>query len=87
MMPIFVMIQPILRIIHQGLSNTCIVKKLKYIDNDWNFTGAVNENLGSYWTCIQGMDQKRWFAQEIYNQKKLQFKKLSDHALMMLSVS
>lgn len=64
-----------------------IVKKMKHIDDDWNFTGAINENLGSYWTCIQGMDQKRWFTQEIYNQKKLHFKKLSEKSVLSLGLS
>ena len=27
----------------------------------------VNEHLGSYWKCLGGMEQKRWYAQEIHN--------------------
>jgi hypothetical protein len=27
----------------------------------------VDEDLGNYWNCIGGMEQKRWYAQEIHN--------------------
>jgi len=31
----------------------------------------IDENLGSYWECLTGTDQKRWFTKECHLQKRL----------------
>ena len=36
-------------------------------DNDWNFLIDVDEQLGTYWTCLRGQDQKRWFVKEAHH--------------------
>jgi len=35
---------------------------IKGMDRDWNFTINIDENLGKYWECLPGMQQKRWFT-------------------------
>ena len=40
----------------------------KNFDINWDYTAAMNENLGMYWECLSGLEQKRWYAKEIHNQ-------------------
>ena len=40
-------------------------------DDDWTYKKFVNEQLGSYWECISGLDQKRWFTRETHHRKNL----------------
>lgn len=39
---------------------------------------CVDEKLGTYFNCIDGLQQKRWFAKETYLRNKLNIKTLSD---------
>lgn len=38
----------------------------------------VDENLGKYWQCISGQDQKRWFTKESHLRKQLNIRQLDD---------
>jgi hypothetical protein len=38
----------------------------------------VNENLDSYWMCLNGLEQKRWFTKELHLRKELNLKTMSD---------
>ena len=53
-----------------------IFKELEYCDFDWTFKYDYEENLGEYWSNIQGPEQKRWFAEELNLQKNLQIRTL-----------
>lgn len=44
----------------------------------------LNENLGNYFKCIQGIDQKRWYTKEIYQQKHLCIRQMPDQNLVLL---
>ena len=51
---------------------------------DWDYTEALNENLGMYWECLSGLEQKRWYAKEIHIQKNLNIQMLNDENLRRL---
>jgi len=38
----------------------------------------LNENLGNYWQCIIGQEQKRWFTKETHLRKELNIKQMDD---------
>ena len=38
----------------------------------------IDENLDSYWQCLPGQDQKRWFTKESHLRKQLNIKQLDD---------
>ena len=42
---------------------------------------VIDENLGMYWKNLNGIDQKIWYANEVYLRKKLGIKTLDDQAL------
>lgn len=48
---------------------------------------SVNENLGNFWNCISGIDQKKWYATELYHQKKLRLLTLNEDQMKCLSQS
>ena len=56
-------------------------KSVLHVDGDWNIVESINENLGCYWECLQGIYQKRWFTKELYNRKNLNKKTLEDFGL------
>ena len=41
----------------------------------------VNEGLPNYWNAISGIEQKLWYATEIYNRQHLKMQNISDDAL------
>ena len=51
---------------------------MSHFNDDWEFHGHVDENIGSYWECLSGIDQKRWVARELHIQKKLNLKSLDN---------
>lgn len=57
------------------------------MDRNLNMKVDIFEDLGNYWKCLSGMDQKRWFAKELYNRNKLNIKTLDDYNMSVLSVS
>jgi len=57
------------------------------MDFDCNLAVDVNENLGNYWMCLSGIDQKRWFTKEIYLRSELKFKTLDDYNTSLLSLA
>lgn len=57
------------------------------MDEDWNITFDVDENLGRYWECLPGNKQKRWFAKETHLKEHLQIQTLNTNSLEMLRVS
>ena len=40
----------------------------------------LDENLGSYWKNLNGIDQKIWYANEVYTRKKFGIKTIDDEA-------
>ena len=40
----------------------CWEKRDNY-NQDWKYEKAIDENLGLYWECLNGSDQKQWLAQ------------------------
>ena len=61
-----------------------IAKKLAFCDEEWNITVDINENLGDYWQCLTGIDQKRWLAKQVRNRKCLNIRQLDDDQLTKL---
>ena len=53
-------------------------KQPKDFDDDWTYEKDVNEQLGCYWECISGLDQKRWFTRETHQRKNLGIKFVTD---------
>ena len=51
----------------------CLGLKKKWFDRDF-----FNENLGFYWDCIIGQEQKRWFTKETHMRKELNIAQLDD---------
>lgn len=39
-----------------GCFREVIVKGEKVVDDDWNFLPDIDDELGTYWQCITGMD-------------------------------
>lgn len=64
-----------------------IYKKIKGMDEDWNITASINENLGKYWECIPGMKQKRWFTKETHLKEHLKIQTMNDESLQILKSS
>ena len=54
------------------------------MDDDFNLKVDLNENLGNYWKCISGIDQKRWFTKEIYLRSKLKIRTIDDMNLTLM---
>lgn len=44
----------------------------------------VDEKLGSYYECVSVKDRKRWYVEELYNNKRLGVKTIDERALEML---
>ena len=51
---------------------------MKDFDENWVYKRDINEDLGCYWNCIKGLDQKRWFARETHHRYHLGIKVLTD---------
>lgn len=60
---------------------------MKDFDEDWMYEKDINEELGCYWECITGLDQKRWFARETHHRHNLGVKVLSDESYECLKKS
>jgi len=41
----------------------------------------VDEKLAPYFSCLKGLDQKAWYANEVYLRNALQIKTVNDEAL------
>jgi len=54
-----------------GCFREVIINGQLVVDDDWNFLPDVDDELGEYWQCITGMEQKRWYLKEAYLQKDL----------------
>lgn len=61
-----------------------LLKRLDFCDEDWKFTTTIDEKLGNFWNCLSGLDQKKWYAQELYQRKHLNVKQISDTNLALL---
>lgn len=59
----------------------------KKINGDFELSNSHDEKIGSYFECINGLHQKRWLAQELFNQKVLRRRTLDDENLEKLRVS
>ena len=61
------------------------LKKVEhYFGDDWNFSHLIDEDLGTYWQCIPGLEQKRWFAAELHYRNCMRIQTLDDENLKML---
>ena len=49
-------------------------------DDEWNFLLDIDEGLGTYWECIRGQDQKRWFVKEAHHYTKLKIRTIDTDA-------
>ena len=58
-----------------GIVNT---KKLEDILDD---KISYDENLGLFWECLTGLDQKRWFTKEIHHRSQLHIQTMDSHQL------
>ena len=58
--------------------------KVEHFNDDWEYLKDVDEQLGSYWRCLNGLDQKRWFTRELHQRNNLGFKFLDDGNLESL---
>lgn len=47
-------------------------------------TSDINEGLTRYWQAISGVDQKLWYATEVYNRANGYCQKLCDESLEQL---
>ena len=73
-----------------------VLGKIKYLkdllsvqqfDQDFNLKCDLNENLGNYWKCISGLDQKRWFTKEIYLRNTQKIRTIDDYNLTLMGLS
>eukprot|EP00352_Strombidinopsis_acuminata_P005198 CAMPEP_0176366376 /NCGR_PEP_ID=MMETSP0126-20121128/21137_1 /TAXON_ID=141414 ORGANISM="Strombidinopsis acuminatum, Strain SPMC142" /NCGR_SAMPLE_ID=MMETSP0126 /ASSEMBLY_ACC=CAM_ASM_000229 /LENGTH=164 /DNA_ID=CAMNT_0017723773 /DNA_START=2839 /DNA_END=3333 /DNA_ORIENTATION=+ len=44
----------------------------------------VDEKLGSYYECVSLRDRKRWYVEELYNNKRLGIKTIDSHTIERL---
>ena len=49
-----------------------------HFNEDWEWTSIIDENLGSFWECLPGLEQKRWYTTELYLRNKLQIRPIVD---------
>jgi hypothetical protein len=64
-----------------------LFKQVKGMDENWNITFEIDENLGRYWECLPGLKQKRWFAKETHLREHVKIKTLNDQSLELLRTS
>ena len=64
-----------------------VVAGEKVVDDEWNFLPDVDEQLGEYWECLRGMDQKRWYLKEAYLQRDMCIRTMDDQGLKKLRTS
>ena len=73
-----------------------ILGKIKYVkdflnlqqfDTDFNLKVDLNENLGNYWKCIPGIDQKRWYTKELYLRYTQKIRTIDDYNLTLMGLS
>lgn len=60
-----------------------LFKKIRVMqdEKDWD----LDENLGTYFDCVEPWEGKRWYAKTLYNQKKLDLKVMDSKELEDLS--
>lgn len=49
-----------------------------HFNEDWEWTSIIDENLGSFWECLPGLEQKRWYATELYLRNTLHIQPIVD---------
>ena len=68
----------LLNIFFEGLLINClkklnVIKKDSVLDQDFD----VDENLDTYWKCLRAIDQKNWYAREVYHRKGLNLRTIN----------
>ena len=58
--------------------NPIIPEWKSHFNEDWEWTTIIDENLGSFWECLPGLEQKRWYATELYLRNKLHIQPIVD---------
>jgi hypothetical protein len=79
--PIFIFFRTYSHIIFKMGELVRFFVNLKGIDRDWNITMSFDEDLGTYWECLPGMKQKRWFTQETRMRARLNMGNVSESSL------
>jgi hypothetical protein len=50
----------------------------EHFSDDWEFEGLIDEQLGTFWECIPGLEQKRWYTNELYLRNELKIQPIVD---------
>ena len=87
MIPIFFFHTFFYKILQRCSRKLGLYTQLKDFDENWEYQKDINEELGCYWECITGLDQKRWFARETHHREALGVKLLSDENYQCLKTS
>jgi len=80
-MPVFIFFRKYTHLLFKLGECFRFFKDIEGMDRDWNFTLSIDENLGSYWECLPGMQQKRWFTQEARLKGTLNMGNVSESSL------
>ena len=57
------------------------------VDMDFKIDPNVDENIGNYWNCLNGLGQYRWFVKELHLNKVLKIRTLNKYGLEKLRTS
>ena len=70
----------------EKIEKCCKFKKNenKYFDWKFEYKSYIDEKLGTYWECIEGLEQKRWFANELHIRNYCGIETLNDRNLKLL---
>ena len=49
-----------------------------------NVSSDLDDNLGSFWKSLRGIEQKIWYANEVYTRTNLNVQTISDEAIEKL---
>ena len=89
-LPVMIMNSQRVRLIRKILGKVKFLKdtlNVQQFDNDFNLKVDLNENLGNYWKCISGIDQKRWYAKELYLRYTQKIRTIDDYNLTLMGLS
>lgn len=76
--PIVLFHEPLINFVTRNFQKFGWLSDFKNLRKFDNKELIVNENLGQFWQCLSGIDQKRWFTQEQYFRKHLKLSRLDD---------
>lgn len=85
-LPVFIFKLRFNNLVSRILTCLRLLEKPAAMDLECNLAVDVNENLGNYWKCLSGIDQKRWFTKELYLREVLKIKTLDDYNMSLISL-